>query len=505
MPRSRLSSRPFLLALAAAGVLAVIAGVWVLRGRGGAKRQTIRVSLRHAALPDKNEQDIALPLESQLATVPRLTSQHIEITRLGVTADCSFEPGSAREREENLAAVVNAYTERLATVSEVPPEAAAIWIFSPKELTKELKAIGNVSVETCGEPQPERVRVAIDTDQLKTLLGGDIVELELAIGADTLHRLTRWEEVHPEEVADRTVHGDIRVKDVATVTREPRPNRCNGYLSDGRPSIAHAVTPLPGLTPDARARIDALARDAGATIVRDSDAVEARFTVDPNASFDARRRVAADYALRGKVVQGLDVVGSRVSFDGAGSLVLRRPASAERLKALIKETPDVAWGGIRGGHRLEVTIKGDDRKALEKRAKEVRERLSAVDGVGAPLTLTANTLLTFVYDVDTRAAEADGISVPALQLIASTMQGDGPAEAAVFIEPRPLDELYVRGAPLSSYVHVRQRPVTMRLFRADQRPAVELAFETEDAAAPARARQALGDSADVSLRVLPAF
>jgi hypothetical protein len=111
----------------------------------------------------------------------------------------------------------------------------------------------------------------------------------------------------------------------------------------------------------------------------------------------------------------------------------------------------------------------------------------------------------FVYDVDTAAAEKNGISVPALQRIASTLQGDFDDEAPVFIEPRPLDKLFVRGAPLSAYVHPRSRVVPVRLFRANRKPSVELAFETDDKNAAARARQALGDSADVSVRVVPAF
>jgi hypothetical protein len=152
-----------------------------------------------------------------------------------------------------------------------------------------------------------------------------------------------------------------------------------------------------------------------------------------------------------------------------------------------------------------LTIEADDRSSLEKRAKEVKQRISTLDGVGAPLTRSVGAVDTLVYDVDTAAAEAQGISVPALQRIASTLRGDFDDEAAVFIEPRPLDKLFVKGAPLSAYVHQRSRAVPVRLFRADRKPSLELAFETEDTNAAARARQALGDSADVVVRVVPAF
>lgn len=488
-------------AMAGVAVVALIAVVWALFGRARGTGQTIRVSVRHPALPEKNEQDIALGLEKALASVPDLETQRLEITRLGVTAECSFRSASPRHLE----AVSNAYTDHFAVATEAPPAEPAIWIFSPKDLTKELRAVGHVSIETCGEPQPNRVRVAIDTDKLQMLAGGDIVALELAIGPETMMRPRPGKEPDPEEIGARVLHDDVHVRDVAVVTREPRPSRCYAYVNDGKPAIAHIVSPLPGLTADARAKIDALAKEAQATVVHESDSLEARFAVDPSSSFEARKRIAADYALRGKVAGGLDVVGSRMSFDGTGSIVVRRPATAEKLKGLIKETYGVAWGGIRGEHRLEVTIKGDDRKALEKRAKEVQQRVSTLEGVGTPLTLSTAAIIGFVYDVDEKAAEEKGISVPALKLIASGLQGDINDDAAVFIEPRPLDKLFVRGAPLSAYVHMRQRPVTVRLFRTDQKPSIELAFETDDKEVVSRVRQALADSADVSARVLPAF
>jgi multidrug efflux pump subunit AcrB len=380
-------------------------------------------------------------------------------------------------------------------VTAAPPEGPAIWIFGSNDLSRDLRAVGHVNVETCGEPQPSRVRVAIDTDRLQAMTGGDIVEFELAVEGGT----------DPDEVGNRMLHDAIRVKDVATVTREPRPSRCYAYLHDGKPTIAHVVSPLPGFDGDARAKIDAIAREAAATIVHDDESIEARFSVDPNSSFEARRRVAADYALRGKMARGLDVVGASMSFDGTGSLLIRKPASVDTIKGLIKETYGVAWGGIRGAHRLELTIEADDRAALEKRAKEVKQRVSTLEGVGTPVTSSVGGMDIFVYDVDTAAAEKNGISVPALQRIASTLQGDFDDEAPVFIEPRPLDKLFVRGAPLSAYVHPRSRVVPVRLFRANRKPSVELAFETDDKNAAARARQALGDSADVSVRVVPAF
>ncbi len=80
------------------------------------------------------------------------------------------------------------------------------------------------------------------------------------------------------------------------------------------------------------------------------------------------------------------------------------------------------------------------------------------------------------------------------------MQGDPPADGAIFIEPVSVELLYVRGLPLSAFVHMKQRPIATRLFRADQKPALTLAFETDDEAVTARVRQALADSADVFVR-----
>lgn len=500
-----MKSRALLLAVSgAAAVVLVAVVVWLLRARG-AETQTVRVSIWRAASPDQNEQDFAPNLERQLATVPRMTSQHLEITRLGVTARCTFEPKSEAERAENLAAVAEAYQDLYATVSEAPPEAPAIWIFSAKDLTKPLAAVGGVDVETCGDPKRTRLSVAIDTDKLKALLGGDIVELESAIGGPALGPLTGAADVAPEEVGNRVVRGDIRVKDVATVTRVPLPSRCQAYLHDGESLFAHRVSPRPGLTPDARAKIDGIARDAEATIVHEDEVIEARYAVDPNVSAEARRRTAADYAIRGKLTYGLDVVGARISFDGTGSLVVRKPASVAKLKGLVEETPDVAWSGVAGAHRLEITIRGDDRQALGKRAREVQQRVSTLDGVGASLTPAAEAVSTIVYDVDAKEAEARGIDVKALKLVASTLGKNAPATAGIFIEPRPLGQLYVQGAPLSAYVHMRQEPQPLRLFRADRRPARELVFEVENMGVEARVRQALGDSADVSVRTVPAF
>ena len=74
----------------------------------GTGEQTIRVSLRHAALPpeDKNgHQDIALPLEPARHVAAAHLAAHTHIMNLGVTADCSFEPPGLARAGENLAAV----------------------------------------------------------------------------------------------------------------------------------------------------------------------------------------------------------------------------------------------------------------------------------------------------------------------------------------------------------------------------------------------------------------
>jgi hypothetical protein len=372
-------------------------------------------------------------------------------------------------------------------------------------LSHQLRVVPNVSVEVCGgEPTEDRVRVKVDPQRLKAT-GADVVEVELAIGLDTMTR-AGGEAPDPAELGKRPVHGDVRLGDVATSTLEKRPLACSAFLSDGKTTFAHVVHPLPGLTSDARARLDAIARDAQATIVHEDDGIEVQFVLGPTATYASQRRTAADYAVRGKVAGGLDVVGARVFLDGSGAVVVRKPAKIDSLRALIAENAGVAWGGIRGAHRLQVTLTGDDRKALEKRAREVAKRVGTVDGVGVPVMLAANEATRVVYDVDDKDAELRNVPPAALHVIADSLQGDGPVDAPVVLEAEPLEQLMIAGgAPLSAYIHEHDRVVPIRLLRVDGKPAVELAWETSDPGVDARVRQALGDSADVSVRVLPPF
>ena len=294
------------------------------------------------------------------------------------------------------------------------------------------------------------------------------MQSELAASAPTRHVGARGGKRSIRRCADRTDAAGISASGRRfTVTREPRPNRCSGYLRRRKalPIALHAVTP--GHTPVAATRGSTRSRatPAGAAIVRDSDAVEG---AGHGRQCQLRRSPARrhPYALRGrKVVRG-STWSLLVSFDGAGSLILQ---TRERRAAetLIKETPDVAWGGIRGAHRLRgVTIRAMIARR-SKRAKGARAPLPVDDGVGAPLTLTiipAHVRLRRRRGRPKRTASRcrTPASSPRAPCGAMVRRNGGVHRTATARQA-----FYVRGAPLSHYVRA---PTTRdhASFRANQ-------------------------------------